>query len=336
MINQVFIRVDGSVELGAGHLIRCLGLAHMLKNEFSIQFFCLDVPHEIAEEIKKEFILNKISSENDFLSIITGTEIVVLDHYHLRTSYQKKIKGMGAKLVCIDDRHDQEFFADLIINHSPAVKTENYHAQTYTSFALGPEYALLRPSFFKDYSEVSQCFSKNNVFICFGGSDYKNISKQILEEVSSFEYFEKITVVVGPAYLHQDSLKSLVDRDLRISLLESINEEEILIAMATSGLAIVPASNVLFEVAVTGAQPIICFYANVQHELHDYLLNNSRAFCLDVYDFDPEQLRIAIKNSLVLKNDEPFFLRERILNSPANNLKNFKEIAVSSNLNYLN
>ncbi|MCC8358747.1 UDP-2,4-diacetamido-2,4,6-trideoxy-beta-L-altropyranose hydrolase [Salinimicrobium sediminilitoris] len=329
-MDQIFIRVDGNVEWGIGHLIRSLGLAHMLKKEFYVHFFCLHVPQSIAEEIRKDFIFHKISTEEEFLSEITGAEIVVLDHYRLGSSYQKKIKNLGAKLVCIDDKHDQEFFADLIINHSPAVQVNHYKAQDYTSFALGPEYALLRPSFFKNFHEIEKKFSKKNIFICFGGADYKNISKQILEQVSSFDYFEQITVVVGPAYLHQKSLKSLVDEDERINLLDSINEEEMLLAMATSGLAIVPASNVLYEVAVTGAQPIIYFNANVQHELHEYLLNNSRAPCLDVHDFDPHALKVAIIKSLNLNNKEPFFLREKILNSPGNNLKKIRQLVNSS------
>ncbi len=329
-MDQVYLRVDGNVEWGVGHLIRSIGLAHMLKSEFSVHFFCIQVPLGIAKEINKDFILHKISCEEDFLSEITGAEIVVLDHYNLGSSYQKNIKKLGAKLVCIDDRHDQEFFADLIINHSPAVRIEDYQAQDYTSFALGPEYALLRPSFFKYYQEIATTFSKRNIFICFGGSDYKNISKQILEQVSSFDYFEQITVVVGPAYLHQKSLKGLLDEDERIKLLDSINEEEMLLAMATSGLAIVPASNVLYEVAVTGAEPIIYFNTNVQHELHDYLLKNSRAQCLNIINFDPQALKSAVTKSLNLNNKEPFFLREKILNSPGNNVKNFKKLASSS------
>jgi len=328
MINQVFIRVDGNLELGAGHLIRCLGLAHMLKTEFHVHFFCLNVPAEIAEEINKEFVLNKISSEKAFLSVITGKEIVVIDHYHLGSTYQKKIKNLGAKLVCIDDRHDQEFFADLIINHSPAVNSENYLAQDYTTYALGPEYALLRPAYFQEHRDRKNSISMENVFICFGGADSKNISKLILEVVSSFKYFKKVKVVIGPAYQYENSLNEILEEDSRIEVLNSINEVEMLSAMASSGLAIVPASNVLFEVAVTGAQPIICFYGKVQEELYNYLVKNSNAFCLNVYNFDRQELKVAIKNSLNINSTEPFFLREKVANSPKNNLKNFRRLAM--------
>lgn len=328
MIDQIFIRVDGNVKLGVGHLIRCIGLAHMLKSEFIIHFFCVDVPSEIAEEINKEFTLNKISSEQDFVSKITGDEIVIIDHYDLGSSYQKKIKNLGAKLVCIDDSHDEEFFADLIINHSPAVTPENYLAQDYTTYALGPEYALLRPAYFRNYEVRSELITMENVFICFGGADSKNISKLILEVVSSFEYFKKITVVIGPAYQYENSLKDILENDSRIELMNSINEVEMASAMSSSGLAIVPASNVLFEVAVKGAQPIICFYGNSQDELYQYLTKNSNAFCLNVYNFDRQELIKAIENSLEINPSEAFFLREKVANSPSNNLKNFRRLAM--------
>ena len=109
--------------------------------------------------------------------------------------------------------------------------------------------------------------------------------------------------------------------------MNSINDVEMLSAMASAGLAIVPASNVLYEVAVTGAQPIICFYGNAQEELYQYLMKNSNAFCLNVFNFDGEELKIAIRNSLNINSNEPFFLRVEVANSPGNNLKNFRRLA---------
>jgi len=328
MIDQVFIRVDGSLNIGAGHLIRCIGLAHMLKSEFTIHFFCLEVPFEIAKEIGKDFTLHEISNEDNLFELINGREIIVLDHYNLGSPYQKKIKALGAKLVCIDDHHKQEFYADLIINHSPAVRVEDYKAQHYSTLALGPEFALLRPIYFEEYEKAYKNISMENVFICFGGADRNNISKLILEVVSSLEYFKKITVVIGPAYQYEYSLSKILNEDSRIELLNSINEVEMLSAMASSGLAIVPASNVLFEVAVTGAQPIICFYGNSQDDLYQYLLNNSSAFCLNVHNFDRQELIVAINNSIKSNPDIPFFLKEKVINSPKNNLNNFRRLAM--------
>ncbi len=59
--------------------------------------------------------------------------IVVLDGYHFGTNYQKQIKLKGAKLVCIDDMHDKEFVADLIINHIPRITPQDYNVQPFTN-----------------------------------------------------------------------------------------------------------------------------------------------------------------------------------------------------------
>ena len=148
MINKIYIRVDGNSDIGLGHVTRCIALAHMLKVDYEIRFYSKFIPDSICNELFSNGIeLKKINDEASFLNAIESRQIVVLDGYKFDTEYQRQIKSRGAKLICIDDLHDKKFYADLIINHAPGVKPENYSAQYYTQFCLGPEYALLRPVF---------------------------------------------------------------------------------------------------------------------------------------------------------------------------------------------
>src|ERR1700743_1989547 len=151
MINKkVFIRFDGNNQIGLGHLVRCTALAQMLKENFDIFFVCKQTSAASDDEITKlGFNLIVINNEDDFLSALTGNEIVVVDHYGLDSNYQKKIKDKSCKLVCIDDLHDVFFWADLIINPAPNAKPADYQGQVYTQFALGLDYVLLRPEFLK-------------------------------------------------------------------------------------------------------------------------------------------------------------------------------------------
>ena len=49
---KVYIRADGSHDIGLGHLIRCIALAHMLKNDFDITFVCKEIPEKIKSDWK--------------------------------------------------------------------------------------------------------------------------------------------------------------------------------------------------------------------------------------------------------------------------------------------
>ena len=91
-MNKVLFRVDGNSNIGMGHLIRCISLALMLRDDFEITFFCIEVPESVEKEIVNSgFKCFKIIDDNLFLDFINETHIIVLDHYGLGTDYQRKI-----------------------------------------------------------------------------------------------------------------------------------------------------------------------------------------------------------------------------------------------------
>ena len=61
-MNIVF-RVDSSIQIGAGHVMRCLTLAKKLKNKADVKFICRDKKGNLIDRIMSEgievFILNK-------------------------------------------------------------------------------------------------------------------------------------------------------------------------------------------------------------------------------------------------------------------------------------
>ena len=148
MRKGIYIRCDGSPEIGLGHVVRCMSLAHMLTVDFPIHFYVLEIPDSLKNEIiQNGWDVTVLERESDFLNELTGNEIVVLDGYQFDSDYQRKIKRKGCKLICISDFHDQHFYADLVINHAPGVTKNNYDGELYTKYLLGPKYALLRPEF---------------------------------------------------------------------------------------------------------------------------------------------------------------------------------------------
>jgi len=256
--SKVFFRADGDTQIGLGHLVRCIALAHMLKNAFQIIFFCKRIPSQAVNELSENnFGLVQIEDESAFFKKVANRDIVVLDGYNFDIEYQNQIKAIGCKLVCIDDTHEKEFAADLIINHSPGIKPEEYKARPYTKFALGFSYALLRKSFL-EHAKIKREEKKaiKTLFICFGGSDFKNLTEQTLSAATPFHEFSTIIAVTGSAYANLDSLEKAISRDKRIIHYHGLEETEMLNVLKQADLAIVPASGILFEV-LTFQIPII-------------------------------------------------------------------------------
>ncbi|MTI88140.1 MAG: UDP-2,4-diacetamido-2,4,6-trideoxy-beta-L-altropyranose hydrolase [Balneolaceae bacterium] len=267
---EVYIRADGSSDIGLGHIVRCISLANMLKDDFSIHFFSLKIPDSLKNEIiQNEWDFTVIEKELDYMNELTGNEIVVLDGYQFDSDYQKLIKNKGCKLVCIDDFHDQHFYADLVINHAPGVIKDDYEGESYTKYLLGPDYALLRPEFLDNKSqEINTSKGIKNLFICFGGSDSRNLTAKILSWIPPKNYL--VTVVLGNAYSHQDALNNVIEerQDLEIVIKNSLSAEEIRKELEQADLAIVPASGILFEIISAGLPVVSGYYVDNQQGIY--------------------------------------------------------------------
>lgn len=294
MHKNVYIRADGSPEIGLGHLVRCMALAQMLKGEFHIHFVSKAIPLSIREDIiDHDFSVKEINFEEDFLSLLTGDEIVVLDHYDLDSNYQKKIKDLGCKLVCIDDLHDKFFYADLIINHSPGIKPKDYQTQEYTLFGLGLDFALLRPPFLEAAKQNKQVEKIENLFICFGGSDSKNLTERCLKIALSTNKFKKILVVVGPSYKNVDVVKDISTENHEVDLFHAVDAATMLHLMKISHLAIVPSSGVLLEALSAGCKVISGMYARNQEFIYSYYKNSD--VVIDAKEFGANDIKKAIE-----------------------------------------
>lgn len=272
MHKEVHIRCDGSSKIGLGHIVRCISLAHMLKDNFSIHFYVLEIPDTIKNEIiENGWGITLIEDEYDFLDTIIGNEIVVLDGYQFDSNYQKEVKNKGCKLVCIDDFHNQHFYSDLVINHAPGLSKEDYDGELYTEYLLGPNYALLRPEFIERdmESEVRVCNKIKRIFICFGGSDSKNLTSKILSWLPKNNY--DVTVIIGNSYSNHKELNSAIEErsDLKVVVKSSLNAGEMVRELLNSDLAIIPASGILFEVISMGVPAISGTYVDNQISIYD-------------------------------------------------------------------
>ena len=304
MLEKVIIRVDGCAQIGLGHVVRCIALAHMLKKEFHIHFFSKEIPDSIIQEIiSNDFQFTKIENDETFFKFLTGEEIVVLDNYFFDTAYQKKIKeAFGCTLVCIDDLHDKEFYADLIINHAPGVKKEDYQIQTDTQFALGLDYVLLRPSFLKEARQLRRIKKNETIFVCFGGSDIKNITSRCLSVLIELEKFKKIIVVLGASFQNTDEVFNIVKGTDIVEIYQGIDENEMLDLLKVSDLAIVPASGILLEAISTGCAVITGSYVDNQKFIYQYYKRSNLIIDAGQFDID------SIKNAIYLSFEKELFL----------------------------
>ncbi|MFH1119633.1 MAG: UDP-2,4-diacetamido-2,4,6-trideoxy-beta-L-altropyranose hydrolase [Bacteroidota bacterium] len=305
--SEIFVRADGSPQIGLGHVVRCMALSLMLKNEFEITFYYREMPDSMVKEISDGgFGVVKIEHEEQFFEKLYKKVVVVLDGYGFDDGYQHKIKIKGAKLVCIDDLHNNLFLADLIINHAPGITPQAYKTKPYTQFALGLDFALLRPAFLEQAKNQREIVKIETVLVCFGGSDSRNLTERTLQVVLRFQQFIKIYVVTGSAFVPGDELGRLLDSDPRIEHRQALTEQKMLETMLDSDLAIVPSSGILFEALASGCLVVSGNYVDNQKLVYENF-RDSGCFT-DAGNFEIPELTKAINEVINGHTKNPVFI----------------------------
>lgn len=283
---KIFIRADANEKIGYGHVIRCIALIDMIKDDYDCYFLIrnpsLKLTKQISEVCTEYYILSDFP---DFLSeaklivnkYLNSDSIVILDGQSFNTAYQKIIKENDCCLISIDDIHPYHFVSDAIINQIP-IEIDSYNAESYTKIYSGLEYSLLRKPFLEaSQKELKQLPEKpSNAFICFGGSDYFNLTSLALRSIINTISIKKVHIVIGSGFNHLKELQSLVinQNSKQISIYQDIDALEIVEIIKLCDTAIVSASSVLIECIACGVSFVTGFYVDNQKDFMNFLIQN--------------------------------------------------------------
>ena len=281
MQKEILFRADGNSEIGLGHLYRLFSLIEMLKADFKFTFLSSEtstvniipnsyqlkiIPSQITIKEEPEWISNEFDKKNTLL---------IADGYQFNSSYQRKIKEQGFKFVYIDDLASEHMFADLIINHSPNITSQVYSAESYTKFALGTKYALLRPAFLDLLSKEKKIQKIDKAFVCFGGADPYNLTLKATKALLKIPQVKHINIVLGGAYSHKE-IYTLAQKNIKIY--QNLSEEALLKIMVTSNFAIAPASTILYELCCVQIPVLSGYYVNNQKKIYNGFANKKAIF----------------------------------------------------------
>ena len=237
---KVVFRADASLEMGTGHVMRCLSLAQVLKyNGANIEFICrkhngnlIDKIHSNGFNVHELEVLEKVEVDtrlahsewlgatqqqdaDDCIKILKAkkNDWLIVDHYALDEQWQKRLKPYYEKLMVIDDLADRKHRCDVLLDQNFGRSPQDYKNLVPTSAKLlmGSEYALLRPEFEK-YRQYSLNHRKDAKFkkllINMGGTDPDNITGKVIERLQTAKLPKgvEITIVMGKMAPHLASV----------------------------------------------------------------------------------------------------------------------------------
>jgi UDP-2,4-diacetamido-2,4,6-trideoxy-beta-L-altropyranose hydrolase len=185
-MNVVF-RADASLQIGTGHVMRCLTLADALAARgTNCQFICREHPGNLIEQIRnKGYIVHALpalsepvgasslaikavsdeqapahsrwlgatqSQDAEACATILAElqpDWLIVDHYALDARWERALKPHYQKLMVIDDLADRSHLCDLLLDQTFGRDAKDYRAwvPAHCQLLCGSHYALLRPEF---------------------------------------------------------------------------------------------------------------------------------------------------------------------------------------------
>lgn len=232
----VVIRVDSSIEIGSGHIMRCLTLAEQLKKiGIEIIFICSELAGNMANLIERKGYAVEIfpfieAIQEDMWkkdlehtrSILVGLKKqvnwLIIDHYGLDARWESGLRSYAKKIMVIDDLANRKHDCEVLLDQNLYLDMQNRYQGLVPSHCrklLGPQYVLLRSEFYEARKKLRDRDGKvRRVLIFFGGSDPTNETEKTLEAIKQLKKADiAVDVVVGIANPNKGRVQQLC-RDL--------------------------------------------------------------------------------------------------------------------------
>lgn len=154
----VLFCADGGEEAGAGHLMRCLGLArHLVKRGLSCRLATWGDAGDALAQWRRAGIPIHITPRRSSrkqgeitarLAFSLDARWVVADGYGFGLPFQEAVKEAGLKLLLFDDMAREPLTADVVVNPNAGAEEEAiYRCPGSTILLLGCKYAMVREEF---------------------------------------------------------------------------------------------------------------------------------------------------------------------------------------------
>lgn len=300
---KVAIRADSSIEIGTGHIMRCMALAEQLKAKGDeVHFISREheghLQHRIRQagyechllslgayeksadyQAEKDLPLHSAWLGSDWISdaretaailAFVGPDWLVVDHYSLDERWEREVASKDVRVMVIDDLADRPHYCDLLLDQNPGKTPTHYSSLIPDNCALllGPDYALLR-SEFGELREASLARRKgagvDKILISMGGGDKDNITGEVVEclKLCALSPQCVVTVVMGVLSSGLQGIEKQIE-DVPFTVKLRADVKDMAQLMLESDLAIGAAGTTALERCCLGLPSVVVILAENQ------------------------------------------------------------------------
>lgn len=302
MVMRVAFRVDASLEMGSGHVMRCLTLAdamaaggakclfvsrahtgHLI-HKIRERHRCIELPITTAESahVRQDpgpGYSHWLGGTQEIDAVQTRDAMrdfdpnwLVVDHYAIGSDWEEYLQSANMPVFVIDDLADRKHICSVLLDQSLGRLPAEYQALVPGDCVTmaGPGFALLRDEFAAARSASLSRRSSGqikNILVSMGGADAHNVTTAVLSalENSVLRPPCEVTVVLGQQNPWYTRVLALAGT-LRLPTKVLVNHSEMANLMANADLAIGAGGGTSWERCCVGLPTVLLTLAENQIE----------------------------------------------------------------------
>ncbi|WP_040758344.1 UDP-2,4-diacetamido-2,4,6-trideoxy-beta-L-altropyranose hydrolase [Sporosarcina newyorkensis] len=204
---DVLIRTDASIEIGSGHVMRCVTIAELLRGRGCIVTFMMEsLPGNLIGYVERKGFR--------VVQVFQPTDLCIIDHYGIDERWERTIRSNVKKIVVIDDLANRPHDCDMLIDQNVVPDYKRRYdllVPKHCVRLLGPKYLIMREEFIrKRHLTRIRDGNVQRLLIFMGGSDPTNETMKVLAAMCVLDMnYLQVDVVVGSSNVRKSEIESL-------------------------------------------------------------------------------------------------------------------------------
>ena len=280
---RVAFSCDAGLQMGLGHVVRCLALARELRGRgcevaMLAPLGGLGWP---AAELARSGIMHVETPAGDAGAIVRHcrqrrVDVLVLDSYLVSPDAIAQLAAEDPVLAVVDDEAGRPLPVDVVVNQSPVAEGLFYTTRTDTARLLGPSYALLRPEFRaarrRRGAAAVKLSSPLRALVLLGGTDVGGRTPALVRALLGTGLPLDVRAVCSSQEAREGVLASRPGAGQRVEALEPV--ADVVGLMEDSDIAVSAAGSTCWELACLGLPTALLVVADNQRRTADWLVRH--------------------------------------------------------------
>ncbi len=259
---RILFRVDGSNEIGMGHVYRSLAIADALRESSRADVAFLmtaDCEQGIKTVSRQGGYPVRVAATHDLETYLEQVRdfapaILINDLKRLDDAYLRALAHLGCTTVNLvdtpEDLERTETYEQVIVS---VMKEDR---ETEEGFYAGPEYAILREQFRGREKRLREVPSR--LLLTFGGSDPQGLTVRAVQALAGLPREVELVAVTGPAFSHGAELQAaLAGLPRQVRLVSEASGAHIADLMLEADLVLCSGGMTVYEIAALGTPGLV-------------------------------------------------------------------------------